>query len=109
MVEGPGRVKPGRTTAWLVTATAAGLVAAFVSLLAAGAGHGTNVPAYLLVPWTMLLASSQTDSIMLLALSVAPFPLYAALAAWRRWLVAPIAFGHAVASLWLLVDNGYLF
>jgi hypothetical protein len=91
----------------LAAAAAVGVVAIFVSLFASGAGHGTNVPAYILLPWTMLLGL-QVDQGTLLIVSLAQFPLYAALFAWERWTIVVIAAGHLAATAWLLTSNGYL-
>jgi len=45
----------------------------FVSLFTMGAGHGTNVPASVLFPWSMLLAYAGFNNGALLVTSLAQF------------------------------------
>lgn len=74
----------------------------FVSLLAMGARHGTNVPASILLPWSALLAYAQVENWALLLSALTQFPLYAALVCSKRVLALPLAvihFGAAVGAL----------
>jgi hypothetical protein len=46
-----------RHLAWTIAGLVVGGIAAFVAVGAAAAGHGTDLPATLLFPFTMLLAA----------------------------------------------------
>lgn len=89
-----------------VFAFAFSLAAILVSLFAVGAGHGTNLPAYFLLPWTMCLAMARFDNIVLLLTALAQFPLYAALICHKRLLAIPLAAAHLVAALTHVARDG---
>lgn len=75
-------VVTGALGAWvrvlvLAASVLAGGIALVVAVVAAGAGHGTYVPAILLFPYSMLMASfAGATTPVLLALAVAQYPLY---------------------------------
>lgn len=78
----------------LLIGLALSVAAVFVSLFTMGAGHGTNVPASILLPWSMLLAYAQFDSGVVLLSSLIQFPLYAVLVRRKRVLALPLAIIH---------------
>lgn len=90
----------------LVLAFALSLAAILVSLFTMGAGHGTNLPAYVLLPWTMGLAMARFDNVILLLSALAQFPLYAALIGYERLLAIPVSAAHLLAAIWHVARDG---
>ena len=76
---------------WISAGLLFGALAAFVSMGAAGAGHGSYVPAAILFPYTMSI-SALVGSIapVLVALALMQYPIYGAL----------IALVHRSKSVW---------
>lgn len=69
-------------------------VAIAISLFTMGAGHGTNVFASIVLPWSMLLGYAQFESGVLLASSLVQYPLYAVLVRSKPALALPIVLIH---------------
>jgi hypothetical protein len=64
---------------WTIAGAFLGVLAAFVAVGAAGAGHGTYVPAAILFPFTMSLSAlSGIITPVLMVLGLAQYPLYGA-------------------------------
>ena len=98
---------------WIIAGVLFGALAAFVAVGAAGAGHGTYVPAAVLFPYTMFF-SVLVGSIapVLVALALVQYPVYGALLALVRSSTR-IWFGlgcvHAVsvtAALFVMAQSG---
>jgi hypothetical protein len=75
-----------------------------VALLAAGAGHGTYIPAKVIFPYTMLLALAFEEvTVPLMVLAVVQFPLYGLVVGmaykWGKPLIVAFLLGlvHALA------------
>jgi len=88
----------------LGAATVGGVLAAFFALIAAGAGHGTYVPAKTFFPWTMLLTTMSGDTITTfgMALALVEFPAYAMILGGlqrKRSAVLVLTIVHCVAVL----------
>jgi hypothetical protein len=59
----------------------------FISVLAAGGGHGSYLPAKLLFPWSMAgTAFTGTVTQALLALAIAQYPVYGIVLDWARYI-----------------------
>jgi hypothetical protein len=83
--------------------------ATFISILTMGAGHGTNLPAYIMVPWAMiLLIADQTGTSMVLVAMLAQYPIYGAILGfrWRLWPFVLVP--HFIDSMALLWRDGVI-
>jgi hypothetical protein len=85
----------------------------FITVLAAGGGHGSYMPAKLLFPWSMA-GTAFTASITegLVAIAIAQFPIYGIVLDWARyagrfkWGGLVLAGAHFVAlDLAFLISN----
>lgn len=101
---------------WLVgmlTGSAVGAVAILVVVGAAGAGHGTYVPAALCFPFTMAISAlEKTIHPASVALALIQFPTYglligcAAKPSSRAFLLACVHAGSAFLTLLLMMSHG---
>ena len=107
MEEGPTSEPSGRRG--LAVGSALGFAALVVALAAAGSGHGSDVPAKLLFPYTMLSTLvSGVITIPSMVLTLVQFPLYGALVGrvrsdHRRAVVTVLIAVHAMTALCALV------
>lgn len=85
-----------------------GLVGFLVAIFTMGAGHGTNVPGFIVVPWVMLLMMAGAGALPGLLSACAQFTIYVALIRFRPLLVLPIGILHCVAAVWGMARNGIL-
>jgi len=84
-----------RGAVFIGSGAAVGAIAALIAVSAAGAGHGTYIPAATLFPVAMALAVSLgTVSPLLMAIALVQFPAYGAVLAYRR---------PTSQALWILV------
>lgn len=86
----------------IVVALACGSLSLFATIAAMGAGHGTNVVGWLLIPWAMLLmrvAEQPSMSVFVLA-ALIQFQVYAAVAVGARLFFGTVSIFHFVLSVW---------
>ncbi|TPL14850.1 hypothetical protein FJ945_30005 [Mesorhizobium sp. B2-4-9] len=86
-----------------------GLGGFLIAVFAAGAGHGTNVPGFIVVPWMMLLLLARAGTMALLIGACAQFVIYLLIIRSRRLLALPIGIAHCAAAVWGMALNGILF
>ncbi|WP_192255357.1 hypothetical protein [Mesorhizobium silamurunense] len=86
-----------------------GFGAFVITIFTMGAGHGTNVPGFILIPWTMLLMLAGAGISTFLLSACAQFAIYIALIRFRPLLALPIGIVHCVAAVWGMARNGILF
>ncbi|MCG7507990.1 hypothetical protein [Mesorhizobium retamae] len=86
-----------------------GLVGFLVAVFAAGAGHGTNIPGFVVVPWMMLLLLARAETLILLLAACVQFVVYLWAIRSRPILALPIGIAHCAAAVWGMHLNGILF
>ncbi|MGX9120314.1 hypothetical protein ACWTU6_27165 [Mesorhizobium sp. BHbsci] len=86
-----------------------GLVGFLIAVFAAGAGHGTNIPGFVVVPWMMLLLLARFGTLILLLAACAQFVVYLWSIRSKPILALPIGMAHCVAAVWGMNLNGILF
>lgn len=101
--------KAKQMVGWVFAGVVFGAVAPWVALAAAGGGHGTYIPAVILFPFTMLLASVVgVISTPLIALALLQYPAYGLLIATRenaRRTMVGIASAHIAVVMAALFAN----
>jgi uncharacterized protein YjiS (DUF1127 family) len=75
-----------------------GLGAAMFALLVAGAGHGKNTAACIMIPRTMLYTLRGSGEWWFLPIAVGPYVLYGLALGYRLWLFMPIFAVHAILA-----------
>jgi hypothetical protein len=95
-------------TKWIPGGAVLGLIAMLVAVIAMGAGHGTNVPGCILVPWAMLALFAREGNALIFALGFIQYPVYAALVGYRRVMAIPVLLVHIAAVAGVLLRNGSL-
>lgn len=85
-----------------------GLVGFLIAVFAAGAGHGTNIPGFAVVPWMMLLMLARAGTLMLLLAACAQFAVYLWAIRSKPILALPIGIAHCAAAVWGMYLNGIL-
>ncbi|OBQ94601.1 MAG: hypothetical protein E5V67_25495 [Mesorhizobium sp.] len=86
-----------------------GLVGFLIALFTMGAGHGTNVPGFVVVPWMMLLMMAGAGALPGLLAACAQFTIYILLIRCKPLLALPIGIVHCAAAVWGMAGNGILF
>ncbi|RUU13044.1 hypothetical protein EOD23_05675 [Mesorhizobium sp. USDA-HM6] len=83
-----------------------GLVGFLIAIFTMGAGHGTNVPGFIVVPWMMLLMMVGVGAVPGVLSACAQFSIYIALIRFRPLLALPIGIVHCAAAVWAMARNG---
>ena len=86
-----------------------GIVGFLIAIFTIGAGHGTNVPGFIVVPWMMLLMMAGIGAVPGVFSACAQFTIYILLIRSKPLLALPIGIVHCVATVWGMARNGILF